>query len=150
MKLSCFITVKVLCHFIACIMCPKNLHYLTFNLLDSVLTHKSYQDKLSLLRIITEKALKEWSGKHSRAKTSLIFWVSIVKFARWNSMVDLLKTFPSADHVTTGSGRKVIIFNIAGNQFRLICAVHFKTKLVFALRFMTHAEYDRFPWKDSL
>ena len=39
---------------------------------------------------------------------------------------------------------------IGGNDFRLIAAVHFNTKVVFVLRFMTHAEYDKNTWKDDL
>jgi len=108
------------------------------------------RDKLSLLRIITEKALKEWSLKHARAKVSLAKWVRVVKLSRWNTLVDIRATFPSADQISLGSGRSVIIFNIAGNQFRLVCAVHFRTKMVFALKFMTHSEYDKMSWKNEL
>ena len=58
--------------------------------------------------------------------------------------------FPSADWVTVRSGRKVVVFNVAGNEFRLVCAVHFNTGMVFALRFLTHAEYSQESWKDEL
>ena len=58
--------------------------------------------------------------------------------------------FPSADWVTVRSGRKVVVFNVAGNEFRLVCALHFNTGMVFALRFLTHAEYSQESWKDEL
>ena len=48
------------------------------------------------------------------------------------------------------SGRTVVVFNIAGNHFRLIAAVHYATAIVFALRFLTHAEYSKDTWKDDL
>lgn len=48
------------------------------------------------------------------------------------------------------SGRTVVVFDIAGNRFRMIAAIHFNTAVVFALRFMTHAEYDKNKWKDEL
>lgn len=48
------------------------------------------------------------------------------------------------------SGRSVTIFNIAGNAYRLITAIHYNSGKVFVLRFMTHAEYDRQTWKDDL
>ena len=92
----------------------------------------------------------EWSLRHARAKVSLANWVRVVKLSRWNTLVDIRATFPSADQVSVGSGRSVIIFNIAGNQYRLVCAVHFRTKMVFALKFMTHSEYDKMSWKNEL
>lgn len=50
----------------------------------------------------------------------------------------------------TDSKRQVIVFNIAGNKFRLMAAVHFNTRIVFALDFLTHAEYSKNRWKDQL
>lgn len=60
------------------------------------------------------------------------------------------RAFPSADLVAVRSGRKVVVFNVGGNEFRLLCVVHFNTGMVFALRFLTHAEYSKDHWKDEL
>jgi mRNA interferase HigB len=43
-----------------------------------------------------------------------------------------------------------VVFNICGNAYRLICAIHYNTGKVFLLRFLTHAEYDKDRWKDEL
>jgi mRNA interferase HigB len=51
----------------------------------------------------------------------------------------VLKTFNSADFV----GNNRIVFNIKGNEFRLIVLVLFKVRTVFILWFGTHAEYDK-------
>ena len=48
------------------------------------------------------------------------------------------------------SGRTVIVFNIAGNHYRLVTAIHFNTQLVYVLQFMTHAAYSRETWKEVL
>ena len=48
------------------------------------------------------------------------------------------------------SGRVVTVFNLCGNHYRLIVAIHYNTQLVFILRFFTHAEYDKDAWKASL
>lgn len=103
-----------------------------------------------MLRIITEKSLRDWARSHARARPSLTQWVAVVKQARWRSLASLKRTFASADQVTVASGRTMIVFNIGGNHFRLICAVHFNSGLVFALRFMTHSEYSKDKWKDDL
>jgi mRNA interferase HigB len=74
----------------------------------------------------------------------------VVKGARWASFAGIRSVFPSADLVTVASGRKVVVFNLGGNEFRLVCAVHFNTGMVFALRFLTHAEYSKETWKEKL
>ncbi len=44
----------------------------------------------------------------------------------------------------------MVVFNVGGHEFRLVCAVHFNTEMVFALRFLSHAEYSKDTWKDEL
>ena len=64
--------------------------------------------------------------------------------------VDIRSTFASVNRATAGSGRPVFVFNIAGNRFRLIAAIHFNQQRIFTLRFSTHAEYDNENWKREL
>lgn len=65
-------------------------------------------------------------------------------------MVDVRQTYPDTDAATVRSGRQVLIFNIRRNDYRLIVAVHFNLQIVYTLRFMTHAEYSKDRWKDTL
>ena len=102
------------------------------------------------MRIIAEGTIRQWANEHARAASSLRQWVRVVRAVRWRSFAELRRTFPSADWVSVKSGRKVAVFNIGGNEFRLVCAVHFNTEMVFALRFMTHAEYSKDTWKKDL
>ena len=92
----------------------------------------------------------EWGREHPKAFTALSRWIEVVKAAEWKNFADLRKVFASADMVTVGSGRKVVVFNICGNDYRLIAAVHFDSGKVFAMRFFRHAEYDREKWKQEL
>jgi mRNA interferase HigB len=102
------------------------------------------------VRIIAEGTIREWATDHARAATSLRQWVKVVRSVEWGSFAELRHTFPSADLAVVKSGRNVVVFNVGGNDFRLICAVHFNTGMVFALRFMTHAEYSKDTWKHEL
>ncbi len=102
------------------------------------------------MRIIAEGTVRQWAEDHARAASSLQQWVKVVRTAPWNSFAALRRDFPSADLVTAHSGRKVVVFNIGGNDFRLLCAVHFNTGMVFAMRFLTHAEYSKDNWKNDL
>jgi mRNA interferase HigB len=102
------------------------------------------------MRIIAEGALRQWAHDHARAAVSLRQWVKVVRPVRWRSFAEMRRTFPSADWVPVKSGRKVVVFNVSGNEFRLVCAIHFNTGMVFALRFLTHAEYSKDHWRNEL
>ena len=102
------------------------------------------------MRIIAEVTIRQWASDHARAASSLRQWVKVVRAVRWGSFAEMRRTFPAADHVTVKSGRKVAVFNVGGNEFRLVCAVHFNTGMVFALRFLPHAEYSKDTWKNEL
>ena len=64
--------------------------------------------------------------------------------------MDTRKTYPHADQVKVRSGRTVTVFNVSGNDFRLITAIHYDRQKVFVLDFLTHAEYSRQTWKNRL
>ncbi len=70
--------------------------------------------------------------------------------AQFRSFVDLRGMFPAADQVRVSSEKPVVVFNVCGNNYRLICAIHYNTGNVFLLRFLTHAEYDKCRWKEEL
>jgi mRNA interferase HigB len=71
----------------------------------------------------------------------------IVSRVSWQSIVDVRRTYPHADSVTAASGNTVTIFNIGGNNFRLVAAIHYNTQRIFIRDFLTHAEYDKQTWK---
>ena len=102
------------------------------------------------MRIIKPRTIEAWAITHAAAKSALTNWMAVVKAAQWKKFADLRQTFGSADQVKVESGRTVVVFNIAGNRFRLIAAIHYRSAIVFALRFLTHAEYDKEKWKDDL
>jgi mRNA interferase HigB len=102
------------------------------------------------MRIIKPTRLREYWMKYPQAKPSLEQWLVRTKAATWTSIADLRQTFPSADPVRVTSGRTVVVFNIAGNRYRLLTAIHYNMRKVFVLRFLTHAEYTRETWKDEL
>lgn len=52
--------------------------------------------------------------------------------------------------MAVGSRRTVTVFNACGNKYRLLAAIHYNRKIVFTLRFLTHAEYSKDEWKNDL
>lgn len=102
------------------------------------------------MRIISEKRLREYARRHPAARGALTAWVQVVREADWQSIRDVRRVFPTADAVMVESERIATVFNICGNNYRLIVAIHYNPQLVFILRFLTHAEYDKDTWKETL
>jgi mRNA interferase HigB len=80
----------------------------------------------------------------------LEIWRTVVKAATWRNLMEVRRTYPGTDSVKVSSGRQVQVFNVCGNEYRLIVAVHFNRQIVYTLRFLTHAEYSKDRWKAEL
>lgn len=94
------------------------------------------------MHIITRKRLMEFARIHPDARAPLNAWFSIVRKTDYTSFADLRMTFPSADQVD-----RFTVFNIGGNKFRLIAAIHYNRKKIYIRYVLTHAEYDRSDWR---
>ena len=102
------------------------------------------------MRIAKTSMLKAFWEGHRQAEASLRTWAQQTRAAQWWNFAQVRKTFPSADQVTVASGRRVVVFNIARNRYRLIAAVHYNTQIVYTLMALTHKECDRNAWKERL
>ena len=102
------------------------------------------------MRIIKEKFLRDAAEQHPKAAKYLAAWTATVRAAAWRNMADVRGYYGSADVVHVRSGKPVIVFNVCGNAYRLIVAMHFNSQMAYTLRFLRHAEYDRDDWKDEL
>ena len=91
------------------------------------------------MRIISIQKLKEYWERHGDAEIPLRDWYSKVGKAKWTNLNDIRKDFKSVDYV----GNQKYVFNIRGNNHRLIAAIKFTPALV-CVRFVgTHGEYDK-------
>jgi mRNA interferase HigB len=102
------------------------------------------------MRIIAWSLLAEFGRRHSDAVEPLERWHRIVRRAEWTCLADVRQHFPHADLATVASGKPVTVFNVAGNKYRLVTAIHYNRRTVYTLRIMTHAEYSRDKWKRQL
>ena len=102
------------------------------------------------MRIYSPKALKQFAAKHPSAAKPLEAWRRTIERAMWGNLHEVRQDYPHADAVTVASGRTATVFNIGGNKFRLVAAIHYNLQRVFVLRIFTHADYDREPWKEQL
>lgn len=60
----------------------------------------------------------------------------------FNNFVELKRGFGSADYV-----KPYVVFNIAGNKYRLISLMDYELGRVFIESILTHAEYDKEKWR---
>ncbi len=94
------------------------------------------------MHVISLTKLKQFWRIHPTAETSLRSWYKLTSVHRWQSFNDVRQVFPSADKV-----KNFVVFDIGGNNFRLITYVDFKHQKVFIRSVLTHAEYDKDDWK---
>ena len=95
------------------------------------------------VHLIKRQTIEQFAEKHARSKVSLIDWLTKIKYADWTVPTDIKNTFNSADLLGNGSQR--VVFDIGGNNYRLICKYVFGTRQIhlFVCWIGTHAEYDK-------
>lgn len=89
--------------------------------------------------VISQKTLREFWEKHPDVQEALSSWYTFVRECDWGRHADVVRDFNSAEYV--GDGRYV--FNIRGNNYRLIVRIHFASRTVFVRFVGTHAQYDK-------
>lgn len=94
------------------------------------------------MHVISYEALRLFWTKHPDSEGALSRWYKIVQNGQFESFDELRKTFPSADKVG-----KLIVFNIGGNKYRLIAAIHFNRSKIYIRHILTHSDYDKEIWK---
>lgn len=97
------------------------------------------------MRIIAFRTLKEFFEKpeYSDSEVSLRAWYHDVKAAVWENSNELKKQFKNASIV--GNGR--VVFNIKGNDYRLVVAIDYEFQVIFIRFIGTHQQYDKIDSK---
>lgn len=93
------------------------------------------------IRLVKKKSIEDYAKKNVTSWISFKIWISLAKRADWKEPGDISKTFCSADLLGNGSNR--VVFDIAGNKFRMICKYSFGKKNVhlYIKWIGTHAQY---------
>ncbi len=94
------------------------------------------------MRVISRRALREFSLLHPDAAAPLNRWAATVEASTWNHPADVRHVFRSVDFVGD-----LTVFDIGGNKYRLIAFVHYRKQTLFIKHVLTHQEYDKGAWK---
>jgi mRNA interferase HigB len=66
-------------------------------------------------------------------------WYEKVSEADWKNLAEVKKDFNSVDY----AGNDRYVFNLKGNQYRIVVMIHFSTRTLYVRFIGTHAAYDR-------
>lgn len=91
------------------------------------------------MRVITFATIREYITTHADASVPLRDWYIKTKNSNWFGFSDIKNTFNSVDYV----GNDRFVFNIKGNDYRLIALILFEPQKVYIRFIGTHAEYDK-------
>ena len=91
------------------------------------------------MKVIAVGTLRRFWERHPDSEQPLKAWHDEAKHAAWTTPQDIRNHYTSASFV----GRNRIIFNIKGNDYRLIVAVAYRFQAIYIKFIGTHAEYDR-------
>lgn len=91
------------------------------------------------MRVISRKTLREFWIKHNDCEEQLKSWFRETEKSNWNNPNELKREYPSASILENNR----VVFNIKGNNYRLIVKINYDYKIIW-IRFLgTHSEYDK-------
>ena len=91
------------------------------------------------MRVIAIKKLRAFWTKHRISEQPLKAWYSEAKKANWQSTKDIKTDYRNASFLANNR----VVFNIKGNDFRLVVAIKYEYKIVYIRFIGTHKEYDK-------
>ncbi len=94
------------------------------------------------MHLISKKKLREFWAVHPEAENSLNHWFRVAQRAEWTNFAEVRATFTTTDRVG-----KYTVFDVGGNNYRLIAEINYDRGKLFLRHVLTHAEYSRGKWK---
>ena len=91
------------------------------------------------MRIVALGTLREFWQKHPPAEIPLRSWYALASRADWRSPADIKGVYGSASFLANNR----VVFNIKGNDYRLVVAIHYNRGMMFIRYIGTHREYDQ-------
>ncbi len=94
------------------------------------------------MHVIAKPFILAFIDDYPDSASSLLAWHREAETRTWTTPNEVRESFATASFV----GR-LVVFNIAGNKYRLITDIHYNIGKVYIDQILTHAEYDRGLWK---
>ncbi len=107
--------------------------------MDNEVPLKGIYPILLFMNVISKRTLVQFYEEHASAKTALEVWHSDTRKAQWKTPDDIKKLYSSASFLKDNR----VVFNIKGNEYRLIVHIDYPRKIVRVKFIGTHAQYDK-------
>lgn len=91
------------------------------------------------VNVIVKRSILYYIDKYPKAKNALLTWYSEFLKHKFENFNQIKKIYGHASL----AGNDRVIFNIKGNEYRLIISINFKQLAAYIIWFGPHAEYDR-------
>lgn len=91
------------------------------------------------MRVIAKKILRDFWEKHPDSEQQLKAWYQEADNATWKNPNALKKDYPNASII----GDNRVVFNIKGNDYRLIVKINYDYQMIWVRFVGTHAQYDK-------
>lgn len=102
-----------------------------------------------MTHIISYGSIRSFIKQYPDSETSLKTWFQLVSKNTFTNYNELKTLFPSADVVKNDKGASLTVFNIHGNKYRLIAAIHYNRNKLYIRDILTHEDYDKGKWKSN-
>ncbi|HBF33376.1 TPA: hypothetical protein DDW35_02310 [Candidatus Sumerlaeota bacterium] len=102
------------------------------------------------MHIISKTHIKKFAAENPQSLPAMEHIIDMLQRAKWKNVNEVRAIFPHADEVEVKSGRKVVVLNAGGNNWRVVVSFHYDRQKAFVLKIMSHAEYSRMKWKKVL
>ncbi len=96
------------------------------------------------MHVISYRRLREYAEKHADVRDVLDNWHKVASKAIWENLIEVQAVFPKAEAVGNFT-----VFNIKGNNYRLIVSIDYEQQLIYIKYILTHTEYNRDRWKND-
>lgn len=91
------------------------------------------------MRIIARRTLWEFWERHPDAEQALRAWYQDAQHAEWKAPTDIRQTYTTASIIANNR----VVFNIRGNNYRLVVAINYDFSIVYIRFIGIHKEYDQ-------
>ena len=91
------------------------------------------------MRVVAKRILRDFWGKHADAEQPLKNWYREASKSAWSNPVDIKRDYAKVSILKGGR----VVFNICGNQYRLVVDINYERQWVFVRFIGTHQDYDK-------
>jgi len=96
------------------------------------------------MHLISSRKLRVDATRHPEVKKQSNNWEAAVKKAEWQNLEEVRQAYRDAEAVGNFT-----VFNLKGNDYRLIVGINYESQTIYYKYLLTHAEYDKGNWKND-